>query len=290
MEPSVLQNTFPVTADSTYIPPNLVVRALDLQTPEMAALRDSGCTCVTMVDSPPGWRISRRSGTESPHIDLIVVYSGTVEFCFENERKSVRAGECIVCPSWVDRYVWLDESTRYLYCRYDAVEQFPGCLGPKQRQGTNVDASAFCFKELWDFSFDVEYRTAVARLLALQLMREMRSEPEKILPEVRDFLTLFDNRENFRISSLAKNARMSFSTLRRFCLHHFHQTPQRLVNEIRMNRARGLLQYSDFPIEEIAGLLGYSDRFAFSKAFCRFTNFSPVEYRKKFLKDSADSR
>ena len=276
--------TFPVKKDKTFIPESFALQALDIQMPEFSPLRSGGCSSVIMVDSDAGWRIARRGGAEYPHIDFFVVFSGSIEFCFEQETKLVKPGELMICPSWFDRYVALPEPGKHLYCCFSAVEQYPYRRLPEQQTLSNTESILFYFNELWNFSFDLEYRREVAKLFFMLLQRSMQNEMNPTALNINKFLDLFNAKENFSVANLAKKSGMSVSTLRRFTLEHFHLSPRELINEIRMNRARGLLQYSDFPIDEIADMLGYADRFVFSKAFLHCTGDTPAAYRKKSLK------
>lgn len=51
-----------------------------------------------------------------------------------------------------------------------------------------------------------------------------------------------------------------------------------------MLRARALLSYGDLSIDSIAEELGYADRFSFSKAFLKFNEVTPGEYRRRYCK------
>ncbi len=52
-------------------------------------------------------------------------------------------------------------------------------------------------------------------------------------------------------------------------------TPQNYVNRIKMNRARDLLLSGKRTVKEVAGQLGYSDPYTFSKIFKRYHHTSP---------------
>jgi len=54
-----------------------------------------------------------------------------------------------------------------------------------------------------------------------------------------------------------------------------------LLDEIRKQRAHRYLQDRQFPISDIAAALGYSEQSAFNRAFKRWYNCTPMEYRHK---------
>ncbi len=55
------------------------------------------------------------------------------------------------------------------------------------------------------------------------------------------------------------------------------------VLELRLERASKLLIETDYPVEIIAGMVGYANMSGFYKQFCRNYGMTLNEYRKKFL-------
>jgi len=60
-------------------------------------------------------------------------------------------------------------------------------------------------------------------------------------------------------------------------------TPMQYYNQLKIQRSCSFLHFSDMKIKEIAFRLGYSDPFHFSKAFRKEMEFTPKEYRKKYV-------
>jgi AraC-like DNA-binding protein len=58
-------------------------------------------------------------------------------------------------------------------------------------------------------------------------------------------------------------------------------TYQQLVDEVRFDLARSLLESPKTPLHEIAGRLGYGDPAHFSRAFNRWKGMSPRAYRDR---------
>ena len=57
------------------------------------------------------------------------------------------------------------------------------------------------------------------------------------------------------------------------------QSPGQYINQLRMRKAVELLGNTDMKMSEIAGILGYADQYAFSKAFKRTFGESPTDFR-----------
>ena len=62
----------------------------------------------------------------------------------------------------------------------------------------------------------------------------------------------------------------------------------RYLQKQRMLRAAELLKDEQIKVQDIAELLGFSDNNYFSKAFRKFYDMSPSEYRQKSLSPSAE--
>lgn len=60
----------------------------------------------------------------------------------------------------------------------------------------------------------------------------------------------------------------------------YHQTPKAYLNTLRMERARLLLESTDYPISVIANSVGFASQFQFSAMFKKAFDISPANYRK----------
>lgn len=85
---------------------------------------------------------------------------------------------------------------------------------------------------------------------------------------------------NYSIGDLARFAGVSVSRLYRDSQRYFEKSPGTLIEEIRIRHARELLLHSDYKLEKIAEMTGYSDAFSFSRAFKRLTGTAPSAFRK----------
>lgn len=67
------------------------------------------------------------------------------------------------------------------------------------------------------------------------------------------------------------------------------QTFSQILLQKRMERAALLMNSTDFSLEEIASMLGYSNHSNFYKAFRQYYHMTPREYQKKMGKSSSSS-
>ena len=81
------------------------------------------------------------------------------------------------------------------------------------------------------------------------------------------------------ISKLTELLGVSQPYLYKIYKEAFGKSPKAFITEYRINQAKKLLTETAMSLTEIASSVGYSDSFAFSKAFSASCGISPSEYR-----------
>lgn len=79
---------------------------------------------------------------------------------------------------------------------------------------------------------------------------------------------------------MAERCRCTPAHLTRQFRRYFNTTPYRMLLELRMRRARHLLEREELSVKEIASAVGYPNALNFSTEFRRRTGMSPREYRR----------
>ena len=80
---------------------------------------------------------------------------------------------------------------------------------------------------------------------------------------------------------LARKVGMSLNSFYTLFAEETGSSPKHYFLSLKMEQARKLLLHSRRTIQEIAQDTGFADRYCFSKAFKKFYDFSPAEYRKR---------
>lgn len=88
---------------------------------------------------------------------------------------------------------------------------------------------------------------------------------------------------NLRVSELAELMRMTPSALSKSFKRHIGVSPKEYLHTIYLRRARELLIYSSYDMEEIAKKLGHEDVHYFYHLFKHFTGTSPARFRKRYV-------
>lgn len=81
-------------------------------------------------------------------------------------------------------------------------------------------------------------------------------------------------------SHLARTAAMSTSRFTRGVKQIHKTTPQAVLLNYRMQRARDMLSFTNYTLEAIAANVGYETAFALSRAFKRHCGVSPDDFRR----------
>ena len=84
------------------------------------------------------------------------------------------------------------------------------------------------------------------------------------------------------VAALALRCNMSERNLARRFSHATGLSPNAYVQQLRMERARGLLERSRLSVAQTANAVGYSDISAFTKTFRTVTGLTPAAYRQRF--------
>lgn len=126
--------------------------------------------------------------------------------------------------------------------------------------------------------------TTIISMLIRQFLSPSGSMNQKAdsgikIQEICRYLT--ENCEkNITIDNLAQQFNISkYYLIRKFDTNKY-QTPMAFLASVRINKAKNYLQYSEFPIAEIATKCGFSSLDYFSKAFKKATGTSPSKYRE----------
>lgn len=88
--------------------------------------------------------------------------------------------------------------------------------------------------------------------------------------------------EEMSVAGLANRVGMGVRTFLRRFKRFTGQTPNRYLQQLRIEAARHLLEVSTRNIEEITGMVGYTDSSAFRRLFKERTGVTPKEYRNRF--------
>ena len=93
--------------------------------------------------------------------------------------------------------------------------------------------------------------------------------------------------EDLSLRCLAEKIYLSESHFSHFFRKQMKISPMIYLRDVRLNKARELLRFSQLPINEIAAMTGFTSEFYFSNLFRRKTGLSPRAFRRRYDIDPA---
>jgi len=87
---------------------------------------------------------------------------------------------------------------------------------------------------------------------------------------------------DLRVERLAEQAGMSARTFARIYAAKIGTTPARMVEKIRIEAVRRMLEETDLPIKRVAALCGFRQEERLRRAFARQVGTTPADYRQRF--------
>ncbi len=81
-------------------------------------------------------------------------------------------------------------------------------------------------------------------------------------------------------AKISRKIGLSANSMNRLFLQEYGMPPQQFQRMLRIEKAMVLLQTTDHSIEQIAAMLGFADRYHFSKIFKRILMVNPAAFRK----------
>lgn len=137
----------------------------------------------------------------------------------------------------------------------------------------------FCFLES-DRKF-MESGEEIAEELGqwIDLLQTVPSEIENTIEELESFIRQH-YRENLNLSELADKYHFNHSYLTKTFKKQKGISPLRLINTLRIDDAKELLQNEELSVREISEMLGFSNQHYFSRMFKDMTGQTPKEYRQ----------
>lgn len=108
---------------------------------------------------------------------------------------------------------------------------------------------------------------------------QISSKKEILVTKIEKYLQSHYSEVNLSVSNIAENLFFENSYIRRVFKTQTGRTIMQRLEEIRIEKAKELLQNDQYRCSEIAEMIGFSDQFYFSKRFKLFCNCTPSEYQ-----------
>lgn len=234
---------------------------------------------------------------------LIYISSGKGYFYFTPEAPTVlEAGTMVLYhPNEAQHYIYYGKDKPEIYWIHftgnDVSRIFSAYgLHPSQKSffvGTDPEYAQIFEKIILELQLQKEYFEESTSLLFQQLLviagrflHEATLEKQTISSaEIVRAAGYFHEhyQENINIEEYVAQHYFSMSSFFRKFKLYTGMTPLQYLLDIRLSIAKGLLETTDYSINEIAALVGYDNALYFSRLFHKHVGMSPKEYRLSLI-------
>ncbi|PHR84437.1 MAG: hypothetical protein COA59_07545 [Colwellia sp.] len=114
-----------------------------------------------------------------------------------------------------------------------------------------------------------------------QLLSFSREHNNVLVQKAQDWIELNLSR-SFKLVDLAREIATTERTLIRQFKNTLSITPSKYIQNLRVNKAKYLLEISELSLDKIIEKVGYQDRSAFTKLFTKVVGIPPMSYRRQF--------
>lgn len=128
-------------------------------------------------------------------------------------------------------------------------------------------------------AFVIDYRRDSQ--LSYSLMRIAKPHQDELVNKIQSMIEQ-DCTLSLSIDELAINNNVSPRTLIRRFNNALGVPPNSYLQSVRMERARKLLEESDYNVDTVMNKVGYEDASSFRRLFKKKTGLTPTEYRNRF--------
>lgn len=233
---------------------------------------------------------------------LFIIASGSFRFQIGKHEGVAEKGDLLLCPPTVflrremirpasfivQRYIWNaaaheirdgeqlmpspvgKSSIRDKY-RFASTYEYLAMLS-RRTDPLALDRRDFLLQDLWQ-QYEWEWETE---------RRESRAAPDDPLMRKVEAILKESAFETISLSQISAAIGLSTVQFSRRFHKMFGMNPSEYVSELRLDKARSLLQENRLTLDEIAVQCGYSNGFYFSRVFSQKMHISPSEYRQSY--------
>lgn len=212
---------------------------------------------------------------------FIITLTGKIKFSFKNGFLIADSLHPVFLPqglSYTNECLETAESYVFYFSTLKPMDS------PMQLSSVPTDFIDECFKSIRQASFST---TKVNQMQIFEILYSLArrlfatenddsASVERILTQAVEYMMKNYHKSNLTVKKIANHCYISEIYLRKLFNKNYHNTPFKMLTDIRMKKALLLLKEKR-PIKEIALSVGYSDVFQFSRAFKRYYGKSPTK-------------
>lgn len=148
------------------------------------------------------------------------------------------------------------------------------------------------YPQFSDLSREYELLGYLYEVFALIIQRQPYpavSNAEQYLASAISYIEQHFIQSDLRVSDIAVYVGIDRTYLYRIFSDLLHVSVQDFIQQFRLDKAKGLLKFSNTPINQIASTCGFESQAYFSTVFKKYYQMTPLQYRKKEAAEKENS-
>ena len=228
---------------------------------------------------------------------------GKAHFWFNGKEEIVTSGHMVLYqPKEIQKYIYYVEDHPEVFCIHFTGYDVKNIL---TYHGIPLDQHVFYSRTLPEYKMlfrkiirelqqcKYGYEDYIASMFNTILLLVSRQQQEgenveiNIPEEIEAAVAYFNENYNTKISveDYAESLHISTNWFIRNFKQYMKISPAQYILSLRMVNAQSLSENTDYKIGEIAEIVGYDNQLYFSRVFRKEYGVSPVQYRKKMVKN-----
>ena len=178
--------------------------------------------------------------------------------------------------------------------RKDFLKEIDLDLPPVIRINNSYKIRDILYKLIDEFNFQYPFSEYFQQAYLIELFAEIARSYQNKTNEITNRHSVeLNNLVNFihknadlnlSLDDLVKEINISKFYLSRLFKSAFNVSPHKYISNVRLKRAKELIQFSDLQIQEIADIMGFESPQSFTRWFKGLDGHSPVHYRNNKIK------
>ncbi|REL30847.1 AraC family transcriptional regulator [Thalassotalea euphylliae] len=215
------------------------------------------------------------------HHQLVLPLHGNIELDIANDKQTIGPKCCAIIYQGELHSFAADECARFLVAD---LTDLPSKYLPQHQHYVSISDAFYAFiqyveKQLAQPEFDDVSSALTPLFWSLLATQTSTHTIDKRLAPVLD--TMAQQLANpLTLSDLAEQAHLSLSQFKAVFHQQLGTSPQQYLTNLRMEKAKALLSYTDLPIGLVAEQVGYQNASAFSRRFKEVYGQSPKAFSK----------
>ena len=184
----------------------------------------------------------------------------------------------------------LMSSAQKKWFREDITKEYDLNFPPRIRVANPLVIKDIMFELIDEHNYKKPYHKIVEHALFLKLISELArqyqhastvSKYEKHIEKFKQLIAYINENVdiNFSLDDLASFCNVSTFYLCRIFKSLYGVSPHKYISQIRLNRAKHLIQFTTLSIKEIAYKMNFNEQETFTRWFKSLDGFAPTQYR-----------